>query len=350
MATQSVAPNTLGTLQALLEKYKGQIAMALPRHLTPERMIRIAITAVSRTPALQECTPLSIAGCVVQAAQLGLEPDGVLGEAYLVPFKNRKTGKKEAQLIPGYQGLLKLVRNSGELQMVNAQVVRENDRFDFEDGLDPYLVHKRAQGERGKITAYWAGAVLKGGGKQFVVMTRPEVQDHRDRYSKAKDSGPWQDEFDAMAMKTCLRKLCKLLPKSVQAQMAVALDERAEVGLAQRFSVDVPIELHPAEEEEPAAIQKPQRKSAPASAPIQALPIDGPIFANLTAAESAELFRAAESKLLSIRSDGGEALERLYGYHENVKDFACYDALCRAIKANEELPGELQPEGKEVPA
>lgn len=265
--TQAQVPATagnLGTLQGLLEKYKHQIAVALPRHLTPERMIRVVLTAVSRTPDLQRCSPYSIAGCVVQASILGLEPDGLLGQAYLVPFKNRKTNQMECQLIPGYQGLLQLVRNTGELLMVNAQVVRKNDRFEFEDGLDPYLIHKRAEGDRGPVVAYWAGAVLKGGGKQFVVMTRPEVEEHRNKYSKAKDFGPWKDEFDAMALKTCLRKLCKLLPKSAQAHIAVSLDERHEAGLQQQFSVDVPLELQPAPEDAEPEIQMPQRKDAAA--------------------------------------------------------------------------------------
>ena len=270
MSTQTQpiqASSALGTLQGLLEKYKQQIAVALPRHLTPERMIRVAITAVSQTPALQQCTPISIAGCIVQASILGLEPNGALGEAYLVPFSNKKTGKKECQLIPGYLGLIKLVRNSGELIMINAQPVRAKDDFDFEDGLDPFLRHKRAPGspeERGAITHYWAGAVLKGGGKQFVVMTTSEVKAHRDKYSKAKDSGPWVSEFDAMACKTCLRKLVKFLPKSIEAQVAVNLDERHEAGLTQRFMVDVPLELQPAgddgeETTERPAITMPQR-------------------------------------------------------------------------------------------
>ena len=112
--------NALTALSGILEKYRNQIAMALPRHMTPERMIRVALTAMSTTPALAECDPYTIAGAVVQSSILGLEPNSVLGEAYLVPFKNSKTQRKECQLIPGYLGLLKLVRQSGELVMVNA--------------------------------------------------------------------------------------------------------------------------------------------------------------------------------------------------------------------------------------
>jgi recombination protein RecT len=271
---QTSEVQTLNTVSELLTRYKEQIAMALPRHLTPERMIRVALTAVSRSDKLQQCSPATIAGCVVQASILGLEPDGVLGEAYLVPFWNKNApngrggkGAYECQLIPGYQGLLKLVRNTGELQMVDVQPVHENDDFDYEKGMEPYLRHKPAHGERGEIKAYWAGAVLINGGKQFEVMTVEEIEQHRDRYSKAKDFGPWKDSPEWMFKKTVLRKLVKLLPKSAQAQIAVAMDERAEVGVPQKFSVDVPIELHPievdeTEEQDPQAdIKAPQRLS-----------------------------------------------------------------------------------------
>lgn len=270
---QTAEVQTLNTVSELLTRYKEQIAMALPRHLTPERMIRVALTAVSRSERLQQCSPATIAGCVVQASILGLEPDGVLGEAYLVPFWNSKApngkggkGAYECQLIPGYQGLLKLVRNTGELKMVDVQEVCANDEFDYEKGMEPFLRHKPALGDRGSILSYWAGAVLVNGGKQFEVMTVQEIEMHRDRYSKAKDFGPWKDSPEWMFKKTVLRKLVKLLPKSAQAQLAVAMDERAEVGISQRFSVDVPLELHPTvegeeEQSEQKQITEPRRKS-----------------------------------------------------------------------------------------
>lgn len=282
LQTQSGQTQALTTLGELLTRYKEQIAMALPRHLTPERMIRVALTAVSRSQTLQKCSPASIAGCVVQASILGLEPDGVLGEAYLVPFWNKKAnngrGGYECQLIPGYQGLLKLVRNTGELKMVDVQEVCSNDEFDFEKGMDPYLRHKPAVGDRGEIQKYWAGAVLTNGGKQFEVMTLREIEEHRDKYSKGafvweggrkvtdKDGvpllqGPWRDSPEWLRKKTVLRKLVKLLPKSAQAQLAVALDERAEVGIPQRFTVDVPIELQQTDTGEPEQVEGEQIKA-----------------------------------------------------------------------------------------
>jgi recombination protein RecT len=249
---------TLIVFQDFLMKHKDQFNMAYGQKA--DRMVRIALTAAASTPALLKCDVRTVAGCVMQAAFLGLEPSTVLGEAYLVPFG------RTCQLVPGWRGLLKLVRNSGELQTVNAQEVHEHDFFEFEDGLDPYLRHKRAPGglaQRGPVVAYWAGAVLKNGGKQIVVMTKEEVEAHAKKYSKAYGSGPWQTEFDEMAKKTCLRKLCKYLPTSVQAQTACALLEQEEAGIPQRFSPEVPLELHPpveAEEAQPAPAAEAPRK------------------------------------------------------------------------------------------
>ena len=251
-------------LQTLLDQYKDQIAAAVPRHVTPERMIRIARTAVSKSPLLQKCDPLTIVGCVIQSSLLGLECDGALGEGYLVPFWNRKArggqGGYECQFMPGYQGLIKLVRNTDQLEMIDAQAVLENDEFDYEYGFDPKLVHKPSRGNRGAIIGYWAAAVLKTGGKQLVYWSVQEIEDHRDKYSKGayvmehgkrvlKDGspilqGPWKDSPDWMFKKTVLRQLVKLLPKTAAAQLAVVLDEAQGAGIPQRFNVEVPIELH----------------------------------------------------------------------------------------------------------
>lgn len=255
----------VGTMSALLNQYRDQIAMALPRHLTVDRMIRVALTSVSRTPALQNCDSRSVAAAIIQAAVLGLEPDGVLGQAYLLPYGTT------CQLIPGYKGLIQLSRNSGQLIFIDAQVVRDGDRFDYEYGLHPNLVHKRgANYSAAKSIAVWAGARLRDGGEQIVVMDAAEVEEIRRKHSKAANNGPWVTHWDEMAKKTALRRLCKLLPMSVQMQAAITLDEHAEAGIPQQFTVDVPLELLPSTEElaveaETQAIQMPQRKGETAT-------------------------------------------------------------------------------------
>lgn len=257
VAKQGKPANVLGTLQGLLTQYKHQIEMAIPEHLTADRLIRISLTAVSQSPKLQECSPLSICGAVIQAGILGLEPTSVLGECFLVPFWNKKTNQMEAQLVVGYHGKIKLVANTGELLGVKAAPVRKNDEFQFDDGMDPFVQHRYHHiPDRGPVVGYWAGAQLKSGFKSIVFMTVKEVEEHRDRFAmtKTKDGkifGVWADNFEAMALKTVIHKALKYLPKSPRAAAAWALDERAEAGLPQKFSVEVPLELHPVGSDDP---------------------------------------------------------------------------------------------------
>jgi len=211
-------------LSELLEGNKEQIARALPRHLTPERMIRVALTAYKTTPALQKCDPISIASAIMEAAQLGLEPDGVLGHAYLVPYGSR------CQLIPGYKGLCELAYRSGKVTKIAAEVVRENDWFEYEYGLDERLKHIPADQDRGAVTHVYAYYKMTGGGSAFNVLSVQDVEDVR-KSSRAANNGPWVTHWDEMAKKTCIRRLLKLAPLSVEVARAVAIDEYAEAGM-----------------------------------------------------------------------------------------------------------------------
>jgi len=216
------------TVRDMLLANREQIQAALPKHLTVDRMIRVAFTCINTTPKLLDCTPRSLIAAVIQAAQLGLEP-GILGHVYLIPFKD------QVQIIPGYRGLLKLARNSRELSTIFAQTVYEQDKFHYQFGTDPKIEHVPSDVDRGETTFYYAVCRLKDGGIQFEVMRKDEVSKHRDRYSRAAKQGPWVTEFDEMAKKTVLRKLCKVLPASIELQTAVVLDERAEVQLPQEL-------------------------------------------------------------------------------------------------------------------
>lgn len=220
------------TIRDLLERAKPQIALAVPKHLTPERLLRVGMTAIQRTPKLLECDPQSLLASLMQCAQLGLEPDGILGHAYLVPFKNNKRGGiLEAQFMVGYKGLISLARRSGEVQSISAQVVYVNDEFDYCYGLDEKLYHKPAMGERGRPIAAYAIAKFKDGGHAFEVMTYDEIEAIRKR-SKSSDDGPWVTDWPEMARKTPLRKLAKYLPLSIEFQRAAALDERVDAGIS----------------------------------------------------------------------------------------------------------------------
>lgn len=210
------------TVGQLIENMKPQIARALPKHMDPDRMARIALTVLRQTPALARCTPESFLGALMTASQLGLEP-GPLGEAYLVPYGTTAT------FIPGYRGLIKLAWQSGQLRNIDAHVVYDGDDFDYEYGLNPFLRHKPTRGEAGRASEVYAVATLLNGGSAFVVMSISQVEAIRKR-SKSGNNGPWVSDWEAMAKKTAIKQLIRFLPLSVELQTlntAVHLDGTA---------------------------------------------------------------------------------------------------------------------------
>jgi recombination protein RecT len=228
------------TIHGFLETYKGEIARALPRHMTADRMARIALTECRKNPALMKCDPATLFGAVIQCAQLGLEPGGALGHAYLIPFENRKRGTTDVQFIIGYRGLLDLARRSGQIVSISAREVCKNDKFFYRYGVDETIEHVPADGDRGELTHVYAVARLKDGGVQFEVLTRTEIERIRDNsqgYKMAvklnRTDSPWITHFVEMAKKTAIRRLFKYLPVSIELQRAVALDEAGEEGFSQ---------------------------------------------------------------------------------------------------------------------
>lgn len=215
-AVQRQDPKTqaIQTFNQYLEMRKGVLAKMLPRHLTPDRLIKVALLAYSKTPKLRECSLESIWQSVAQAAELGLEPGGVLGHAYLVPFKG------ECTLIPGYRGLIDLARRSGEIESIEAHVVCERDKFTLKFGLESVLEHEPfLDGDAGEMRFVYAVAKLKGGGRQFEVMTRAQVERIRNNSPDFKFKGAnsvWAQHFDEQSRKTVIRRLFKYLPISVE--------------------------------------------------------------------------------------------------------------------------------------
>lgn len=214
--------------------FMAQLSVALPKAMTPERLVRVVTTECRKTPALLNCNPESFLGAVLQCAQLGLEPGGALGHCYLLPFGNGKAkdGRPNAQLIIGYRGMIDLARRSGQIVSICAYTVHEKDHFVWRLGIDPDIEHVPSpEADRGPMTYVYAVAKLKGGGVQFEVMSRAEVEKVR-KQSKAGSSGPWVTHFDEMAKKTVIRRLFKYLPVSIEAARAVEVDERADRGEA----------------------------------------------------------------------------------------------------------------------
>lgn len=228
----------IASVRALLtqESVKAQLRMVAPRHLTPDRITRVAMTSIHRTPKLLDCTPESLLGSLLTCTQLGLEPDDAGGRAYLIPYADKAT------LIIGYRGLMELARRSGEIATLDAQVVHKNDVFEFEYGTNPFLRHKpMLEGDAGPVVAAYAVATTKARAVQFDVMSKADLEAIRGR-SRAKNDGPWVTDTNEMYRKTVVRRLCKYLPSSPELSRAVSLDEQAELGIPQ--SIDM-VEVEP---------------------------------------------------------------------------------------------------------
>lgn len=196
---------------ALLQKNLDKLAEVLPSYLDPHRMQRLAVSVFRKNPALARCKPASFVSAIMECGQLGLEP-GLLNEASLVPYGD------ECTLVTGYKGLMKCAMRSGEINSIRVEEVKEADTFEEVLGSDPKLVHIPGKGKRGEVTHYYAIARMKMGDPIWRVMTREDIEEHRDQYAKGlnrKDSA-WNTNFDAMAKKTVIRQLCKYLPASVE--------------------------------------------------------------------------------------------------------------------------------------
>ena len=213
------------TMQQYIQAMQGEIKKALPSVISTERFTRMVLSAISVNPKLASCTPQSFLGAMMSAAQLGLEPNTPLGQAYLIPFKNH--GRDEVQFQIGYKGIIDLAWRSGEIADIQAHVVCANDEFEFEYGLDPKLKHKPARENPGEAIAVYAMFRTKNGGYGFEVMSMDDVRRHAEKYSQAYKSAysPWKTSFEEMAKKTVLKRVLKYAPLKSDFVRAVTQDE-----------------------------------------------------------------------------------------------------------------------------
>jgi recombination protein RecT len=226
------------SIAGLLQAMGPEIARALPKHLTGERMARVCLTALRTTPDLAKCTPASFMGSIMACAQLGLEPNTPLGHAYLIPYKDKKKGVTICQLMIGYQGMIELAYRSGRVDSIKAMVVREGDIFDFDHGLDEKLIHKPCGNEEAPITHAYAIARIKGGAPIFWVLSMPQIEARRLSGASKYAYTPWNDHYEAMAMKSAVRALFKWIPKSAEMAQVIHAEDLADKG--KHFSAALP--------------------------------------------------------------------------------------------------------------
>ena len=209
------------TMKDYVQMMMPEVEKALPATMTPDRFTRIVLSALSNNPKLQECTPKSFLSAMMQSAQLGLEPNTPLGQAYLIPFNNH--GQMECQYQIGYKGLLDLAHRAGT--NIEAHEVYSGDSFEYSFGLEPTLKHIPALKDRGEVIAYYA-VWRNGEAHGFEVMSAEDVRRHAQKYSKAySGNSPWKTDFDAMAKKTVIKQALKYAPLSIELQKNLSADE-----------------------------------------------------------------------------------------------------------------------------
>lgn len=237
----AVAEQKDSSLQGTIRAMEPEIKKALPSVITPERFTRMVFTALSSNPQLKECTPQSFLGAMMQAAQLGLEPNTPIGQAYLIPYRNK--GKLECQFQLGYKGGIDLAYRSGEIKDIQAHEVYENDTFEYEFGLEPKLKHIPAVRDRGNVIMYYAVFHMVNGGYGFEVMSREDVINHAKKTSQSYSSSysPWSKYFDEMAKKTVIKKMLKFAPLKSDFVRAVTADETIKSEISENMA-DLPDE------------------------------------------------------------------------------------------------------------
>lgn len=242
--TDNKPKNPIEVFKGTMELKREDYASLLPKHVTFDRFMRTAVTAVARDPSLLQADKASLFFAVREAASCGLEISGINGEGYLVTRNDRKRNTRIVQFMPGYKGLIKLARQSNEISTIDAGVLYENDEIEYQRGTDPKFTVVPNWKDPGEPIGAFAVAVFKDGTYQCKVMSVREIEEIRKRGGGGGKFGPWVTDWGAMATKTAIKQLCKLLPMSLT-------DER----MSKAMDVD-----DGAEEEEIKALSAPSRR------------------------------------------------------------------------------------------
>ena len=248
MAETSMRPSVPSgepPILALVRRMEPEIRRALPKHITPERMLRMAITCLRKTPKLQNCDQATILGAIIELSQLGLEPSTPLGHAWIVPHKST------AQVYLGYKGLISLAARGGII--MNAEVVYEGDSFDYSLGNEPYIKHRPNEEitKRGNLRYAYSVASFNDGRNSFKLVNRAEVQRSVNSAQGKNDlDGKPKIDSEWYWRKTAVRRHSTFLPMTAELLplgRAIELDEQAERGEEQHFNVfdEVKLDVSP---------------------------------------------------------------------------------------------------------
>lgn len=270
MSNLPAKPTALAKLKTGLEGWLAKAPGILPTNMAKERIIDVAILSAHENPLIQKCTTGSLVKSILGAARYGLPIGGVLGLAYLVPFKDKKTGNFCAQLIIGYLGFVELAYKSDKVASIEGAVVHEDDTFEYELGTSRYVKHvPSGKADPGKPVAVYNIITLVSGNPLITVMTVEQVEKIRAR-AKARNNGPWVTDWEPMALKTCFKKNSKFMPKTKDFMQALQFDGKAE-SADEGFIKDADITVeHPDDVKENPPEQTTVEKMAEENEPIDA--------------------------------------------------------------------------------
>ena len=256
------------TFRGLLKSMEGEIKNALPAYLPVEKFIRTALTAINSNPKLANCTQESLLAAIMNSAQLGLEFNTPLGEAYLIPYENKKKGITTVNFQIGYRGLLKLAYNTGQFKRITAREVRANEAFDFDYGTGE-ITHKPClTGDSGDIIGYYAIYQTKDGGQDVFYMSKDDARNYGIKFSKSFNysDSPWQTNFDAMAKKSALIQVLKYAPKAIESQALVQATNFDNANFEKSRTVESGERVYDVDYDlEPVEVVEAEEKEAPAN-------------------------------------------------------------------------------------
>lgn len=225
-AQKALADTSDGGFKQMMNRALPSIAQVASKHLSAERLVKIALVARQKTPKLRTCTPESFLLAIMEAAEVGLEPNTPLHHAALVPFFNNKTGKNEVQFQAEWRGLVHLAAKGGGLKTARARLVYEADDCHIEEGVERSITHRPnlTVADRGEVVLAYAVAELKDGTVDWDYMTRAQLDKIR-AGSKAANSGPWVDHTEQMYKKTIIKRLMNQIPLDLETATAIARDD-----------------------------------------------------------------------------------------------------------------------------
>jgi recombination protein RecT len=235
MSNEKQVTKTNSGLKSLInsDTIKKQFALALPKHMSTDRFVRVATTALMRVPNLTKCTPESFMKCLLDLSARGLEPDG--RQAHLIPYRNNKTNTYECTLIVDYKGKVDIIMRSGDVQRIHADVVCENDEFEYDMGeIKKHKIDFRKP--RGEVFAAYVMFEMTSGTRKYEVLSREEVEKVR-QSSPGKNSPAWVNWWNEMARKTALHRGSKWLRLSPE--IADALDEETLMSTVDIDAIDI---------------------------------------------------------------------------------------------------------------